>query len=134
MRDRALEAHASHAAHAAHTAHTTTAHRSILLRQLHNHGLRGDEQGRDTRRIYQGSADHLGRVDDAGLDKVLVLACGTLISVSSENAMPPLHDEKTNKKRPYSAVPNHRRGTQTKLIIYPPYAIDEEENTKHEEC
>lgn len=65
----------THTAHTTHTTHSSThGHARILLGQLDNHGLGGDEQGRNAGSVDQGSADHLGGVNDTGLDEVDVLA------------------------------------------------------------
>src|SRR5882762_11516910 len=44
-----------------------------LLMDLTDGGLGGEQQRGDGRRVLLGRADDLGRVDDAGLDQVLVL-------------------------------------------------------------
>src|SRR5690606_40819483 len=46
----------------------------LLLRLLGDESLGGEEQAGHRRRVLQRGADHLGRVDDAGLEQVLVLA------------------------------------------------------------
>jgi len=59
-----------------HPAHAATRHcrSGLLLRHFGDHGFRGDQQARDRRRILQGRADDLGRVDDALGHQVAVLA------------------------------------------------------------
>src|SRR2546425_6870684 len=59
-----------------HPAHATApGHRGhlLLLLLLHHHALGGEEQSRDGRGVLQRRAGDLGRVDDAGRDKILVL-------------------------------------------------------------
>src|ERR1700720_793981 len=62
--------------HSAHSTHTSAARHSwaLLLRQLGNHGLRGDQQTGDGCGALQRCAHHLGRVDDALGHHVDVLA------------------------------------------------------------
>src|SRR5680860_1160074 len=47
---------------------------STLLRQLGHHGLGGDEQPGDGRRILERGTHNLGRIDDALFDQVAILA------------------------------------------------------------
>ena len=47
--------------------------RRLLLRLLGHHRLGGEQQARDRRGVLQRRAHDLGRVDDAGLQQVLVL-------------------------------------------------------------
>src|SRR3546814_9620903 len=68
-----LEAHATHAAHAAHVRSAAVAV-LLLLGRVGDHGLGRDQQARDRRGILQRRAHDLGRVDDAGLEHVHVLA------------------------------------------------------------
>ena len=60
----------------AHSAHAAARHRRmrrVLLRQLGNHGLGGDQEAGDRGRVLQRAADDLGRVDNALRDEVAVL-------------------------------------------------------------
>src|SRR5690554_6950600 len=58
-----------------HAAHAAAGHRgSGLLRQLGHHGLSGDEEAGHGGRILERRAHDLGRVDDALLHQVAVLA------------------------------------------------------------
>ena len=61
-----------HAAHAAHAAHASGAAHSgrILPRDIGDHGFSGDQERGDGAGILQGRSDHLGGIDDAGLDHV----------------------------------------------------------------
>src|SRR5271165_963281 len=63
-----------HVAHAAHSAAARGHWRTLLLRPLGDHRLGRHQQASHRRRVLQRNADHLGRVDDARLDHVLVLA------------------------------------------------------------
>src|SRR5207248_3048868 len=56
----------------------------LLLRTLRDHRLGREHQRGDARRVLQGKARHLGRVDHAGLQQVFVLAAG---GVESERAL-----------------------------------------------
>src|SRR6185312_4344706 len=62
--------HSAHSTHAAATRHRW----ALLLRQLGNHGLGGDEQTCNRRGALQCRAHHLGRIDDAFRHQVDVLA------------------------------------------------------------
>ena len=46
---------------------------ALLIRLLGHHALRREHQARDRGRVLQRGAHDLGRVDDAGLQQVLVL-------------------------------------------------------------
>ena len=70
------EIHAAHATHAAARRHR----RLVLLRGLGHHGFGGDHQARDGSRILQRGAGDLGRVQDAELDHVAVLAVGGVVA------------------------------------------------------
>jgi hypothetical protein len=71
--------------HAAHTAHAATGHgRSFPLRMLGDRRLGGDDQARDRRGVLEGRADELGRIDNAELDKVAVLAGLRIVARSGE--------------------------------------------------
>ena len=65
-----LEVHTAHAAstrrHAAGT--------GVLLRHFGHHGLGGDQERRDGRRVLDRYTNHLGRIDDALGDQVVVVA------------------------------------------------------------
>src|SRR6185312_3859739 len=61
--------------HAAAVGHTASGG-LVLLRLVYDYGFGGEEQRRDRCRVLQRRAGDLGRVDDAGLDQVLVLAGG----------------------------------------------------------
>src|SRR3569623_1327294 len=61
-----LEVHVAHAAHA--TAGHAARAAAALLGGFDDGGFRGDHQAGDRGRVLQGGADHLGRVDDTGLD------------------------------------------------------------------
>src|SRR6185503_15441041 len=54
--------------------HSPRRHRRLLLLlgELRNEGFRGQKERRDRGRVLDREADHLGRVDDARLDQVLV--------------------------------------------------------------
>ena len=54
--------------------------RLVLLRQLGDDALGREEQAGDGSRVLQRAAGHLGRVDDAGLDEVLVFAGGDVVA------------------------------------------------------
>src|SRR2546422_2314793 len=59
-----------------HAAHASRRHGRcgrLLLRLLGHHRLGGEQEPRDRRRIEQRRAHHLGRIDDAGLEQILVL-------------------------------------------------------------
>src|SRR5581483_2233966 len=60
--------HAAHAAHAAARRHRR--HRRLLLRLLRHHRLRREHEAGDGRGVLQRRTDDLGRVDDAGFEKV----------------------------------------------------------------
>ena len=61
--------------HSAHSTHAAARHRwALLLRQLGNHRLGGDEQTCNGRGTLQCCAHHLGRIDDAFRYQVDVLA------------------------------------------------------------
>src|SRR4051812_16610116 len=62
--------------HAAHAAGRVAGRSSVLLRLVGDDRLGGEEQRRDGRGVLQRRAGDLGRVDDPGLDQVLVLARG----------------------------------------------------------
>src|SRR5215204_442395 len=62
--------HSAHSTHAAAARHR----RALLLRQLGDHGLGGDQEAGDGCRALQCCAHHLGRVDDALRHHVDVLA------------------------------------------------------------
>src|SRR2546428_8274151 len=59
--------HPAHAPAAGHRGHL------LLLLLLRHHALGGQEQSRDGRGVLQGGACHLGRIDDAGRDQILIL-------------------------------------------------------------
>src|SRR6266508_3719163 len=67
--------------HAAHAAGPAWHRWALLLRQLGDHGLGGDEQARDRGRTLQRRAHDLGRVDDALGDEIAVLARLGVIAV-----------------------------------------------------
>ena len=46
----------------------------VFLRQLGHHALGGQHEGRDTGRVKQRRAGHLGRIDYAGFDQVFELS------------------------------------------------------------
>ena len=46
----------------------------VVLRLLGDEGIAGQQQGRDRSGVLQCGASHLGRVDDAALHEVFVLA------------------------------------------------------------
>src|SRR5947209_1833180 len=72
--------------HAAAVGHAAARRCRVLLRLVSDHSLSGEEQGRDRRRVLQRRPGDLGRVDDAGLDQVLVLAGGRVETVPSGQA------------------------------------------------
>jgi hypothetical protein len=55
--------------------------RILLLRQLGDHALGREQQPGDRGRVLQRRAGDLGRVDDAGLDEVLVLVGRDVVAV-----------------------------------------------------
>src|ERR1017187_5290936 len=69
-----LEVHpaAAHAAHSAAARHTAAL--ALLLRNLGDHRLGGDQQASDRRRALDRRTHDLGRVDDALADEIAVLA------------------------------------------------------------
>src|SRR3569833_172106 len=58
--------------HAAHAAARRTAGSRLVFLLLDDERFRREEEAGDRRRVLQRRAGHLGRVDDAGLDQVLV--------------------------------------------------------------
>ena len=70
----------AHSAHA--SAHRRLGLAEVLLRQVGNHGLSGDEEASDRRRVLQGAADNLGRVDNALRDEVAVPARLSVVAES----------------------------------------------------
>ena len=73
-----------HAAHATHATHVRCTHRCcVFLRKFSNHGFGGDHQARYRGGVLQRRADYLGRVEDTGLDHVVVLAgCGVVTVIT----------------------------------------------------
>jgi hypothetical protein len=70
-----------HAAHAAHAAHIATRHgRLVLLGSFGNTRFGGDQQASNRSRILQGSANHLGRVDNALLDHIDIFASLSVVA------------------------------------------------------
>src|SRR3990167_3240668 len=81
MPERQLHIHPAHSTHTAHATHST-AGRRLILRQFGHHGLSGDHEGGDGRRVLQRDTRHLGRIEDAHLDHVAVLTgCGVVAVV-----------------------------------------------------
>src|SRR6516165_6701586 len=77
----ALLHHAAHATHATHTAHTAHAAHAVvvvvvriagllLLGDVGNTGLGGQQQAGNRGAVLKSAARHLDRIDDAGLAKV----------------------------------------------------------------
>src|SRR5438445_5442737 len=70
-------AHAPHATHSTHAAHpgraTAAGGLQLLLRLLGHHRLGGEQQAGDGRRVLQGGPRHLGGIDHARSDQILVL-------------------------------------------------------------
>src|SRR5258708_2770875 len=68
-----------------HVAHAAARHRRggcLLLRLVGDHRLGGDEKARYRRGVLQGQAHNLGRVDDARLDHVDILALLGVVAVA----------------------------------------------------
>src|SRR3954453_6716145 len=84
-----LEVHAAHAAVAAGHG------RSVLLRLVGDDGLGGEEERRDGSGVLQRRAGDLGRVDDAGLDQVHVLAGGGVEAPAGVGVADLLRDDAT---------------------------------------
>src|SRR5271166_2232272 len=59
--------------HAAHAAASRHCWGGILLRRLGHHGLGGDHEAGDRRRVLKGDPHDLGRIDDAGAQHVDIL-------------------------------------------------------------
>src|SRR5947208_128008 len=78
--------------HPAHATHAAARHRgraaALRLRLLGHHRFGGEHQAGDRRGIEQGRPDHLGWIDDARLQQVLVLF---LERVEAEGALAILH-------------------------------------------
>src|SRR5205823_11744257 len=78
--------------HPAHATHAAARHRgraaALRLRLLGHHRFGGEHQAGDRRGIEQGRPDHLGWIDDARLQQVLVLF---LERVEAEGALAVLH-------------------------------------------
>src|ERR1700730_3483819 len=74
-----------------HVAHAATGHPGghggLLLGLVGDDGLGGEEQRRDRRRVLQRGARHLRRVDDPGLDEVLVVAGGGVEALRAGEAL-----------------------------------------------
>src|SRR5262249_51875485 len=68
--------------HSAHSAHPAAGHRgSLLLRGFHDDGFGGNDEASNGGRILQGDAHDLGRVDDAKLHQIAVLAALGVIPI-----------------------------------------------------
>src|SRR6218665_1653512 len=88
--------HAAPAAHAAHTTHaaaTAGGHVLLLLGTLGHHRLGGEHQGGDRRRVLQRGAAHLGRVDHARGQQVLVDARGGVEAVGARALLDLVDDD-----------------------------------------
>src|SRR3954453_23481611 len=81
--------------HAAHAAVAAGHGRSVLLRLVGDDGLGGEEERRDGGGVLQRRAGDLGRVDDAGLDQVLVLARGRVEALARAQVADLLRDDAT---------------------------------------
>ncbi len=67
--------------HAAHTAaHAARSRSFLLLGELGDHALGGEEQTGDRGGVLQRGARDLRRVDDAGLDEVFKRAGGDVVA------------------------------------------------------
>ena len=86
----------------------------LLLRDLADEGLGGEQQRGDRGRVLQRGADDLGRVDDAGLDQVLVLVglgVEALVAPSSRGPWPrPRRPRGRRCPRSGAAAPRARAG------------------------
>jgi hypothetical protein len=69
-----------HAAHAAHTAAAGHGGGFLLVGDLGDESLGGEEESDDGRGVLQGAAGDLGRVDDAGFDEVFICASGDVVA------------------------------------------------------
>src|SRR3954465_14911687 len=81
--------------HAAHAAVAAGHGRSVLLRLVGDDGLGGEEERRDGGGVLQRRAGDLGRVDDAGLDQVHVLAGGGVEAPAGVGVADLLRDDAT---------------------------------------
>src|ERR1700754_4160180 len=79
--------------HAAHAAGRVAGRSSVLLRLVGDDRLGGQEQRGDRGRVLQGRAGDLGRVDDAGLEQVLVLARGRVEALARTQVADLLRDD-----------------------------------------
>src|SRR6185312_16149675 len=74
-----------HAAHATHAAHTTAGTAAVvvlfLLGRFADHRFRGDHEAGDRCRVLQRRTRDLGRIEDAHLDHVAILAGGGVVAV-----------------------------------------------------
>src|SRR5687767_14585869 len=71
-----------HAAHAATAGHPAARGFLLLLGNLGDEGLGGQQQRRDRRGVLQRRTHHLDRVDDAGRHQVLVLVARRVVPSS----------------------------------------------------
>src|SRR5690606_14677603 len=84
-----------HAAHATHAAAGAAGGSRLLLGAVGDHALGSEEQTGDRRGVLQRGAGDLGRIDDAGLHEVLVLAGGDVVAVGGLAADDLLDDDRS---------------------------------------
>src|SRR5690606_14961304 len=82
-----------HAFHAAHATRGVGTGATVLLRLVRDHGLRGQEQAGDRSGVLQRGTRHLGRVEHAGADEVLVLARDGVEALALRQALDLLHHD-----------------------------------------
>src|SRR5687767_4150908 len=84
-----------HPAHAAAGAAVATARGFLLLlRNLRDQSFRREQQGGDRRRVLERRAHDLHRVDDAGVDHVLVLVGAGVVAVVTLRVLDLLDDDR----------------------------------------
>src|SRR5262249_24843310 len=66
----------------------------FLLRLLGDERLGGEHEARDRRGVLEGGADDLARVDDAGLDEILILEARGIEAEAGVAGLDPLEDDR----------------------------------------